>query len=105
MASAASPASSSLPAVERRDRAFLEVGDAGERRLQALSLRLVLRDRDRERALGALDAGRRIADLLVEDQQRAAVGEFLLGAKRRAADQCHNGLEHGRLRAMNNVHD
>ena len=58
-----------------------------ERRLQALSFRLVLRDRDRERALGALDPGRRIADLLVEDQQGAAIRELLLGAERRAAEQ------------------
>ena len=77
-----------------------------ERRLQALSLRLVLRDRHRERALGALDAGRRVADLLVEDQQRAAIRELLLGAERRAAEQGHYCLEHRCLHCyVNIVHD
>ena len=84
-------------AVEGCDGALLEVGDAGERRLQALSLRLVLRDRDRERALGALDPAGRVADLLVEDQQGAAVGELLLGAESRAADQGEYRLEHRSL--------
>ena len=81
IASAASPASSSRPPVERRGRALLEVGDARERRLQPPAFGLVLRDRDRERPLGALGGGRRVADLLVEDQQRAAVGEVFLGAE------------------------
>ena len=44
---------------QRRGRALLQVGDALERRLEALAFRLVLRDRDRQRALGAVRSRRR----------------------------------------------
>ena len=71
---------------ERRGRPLLQVGDALERRLEALAFRLVLRDRDRERALGAFGRGSSIADLLVENEQSVAVGEIFLRLGRRSAD-------------------
>ena len=80
---------------KRGGRALLQVGDALERRLQALAFRFVLRDRDRERALGAVGRGGGIANLLVEDEQGMAVREIFLRFRGRSADQGGQGLEHG----------
>jgi len=45
----------------------------------------------------ALDPAGRVADLLVEDQQGAAVGQLFLGTESRAADQREYRLEHRSL--------
>ena len=55
---------------------------------------LVLRDRQRQRPLAALDGRGRIAHLLVEDQQRRAIFQFLPGGGDAAAEECQNGFEH-----------
>jgi hypothetical protein len=64
---------------ERSGRPVLQIGDAGERRLQTLALRLILGNGDRQRPFGALDAGRRVPDVLVKDQERTAIEHLLLG--------------------------
>jgi len=71
-------------AAERRHRALLEVGDALERRLQAFALGLVLRNGERQRPLAMIDRRRGVADLLGQDQERAAIGELFLGRGGRA---------------------
>ena len=56
-----------------------------QRAFEPLALGLVLGDGDRQRPLAALDRRRRIADLLVQDEQRVTVGQLLLG--RRGSDR------------------
>ena len=80
---------------ERSGRPLLEVGDPRKRRLQALSFRLVLRDGDGQRALGAFGGRRGVADLLVEQQESVAIGKVLLRLGRCSSHQGHDGLEHG----------
>ena len=85
---------------ERRGGPFLKVGDPGKRRVETLALGLVLGDGNRQRPLGPLDTGRSIADMLVEDQERAAVDRVLLGGVDSAAQQGPKRLAHGCLHAL-----
>jgi hypothetical protein len=80
---------------QSRGCALLEISDALERCVEAFSFRFVLRDRDRERALGALGRGGGITDLLVEDKKGMAVRKVFLRFRGRSADQGPKRLEHG----------
>ena len=104
MASAASLGEILAAAVERRDRAGLEIGDAGDGRLELAAFLLVLCNGQRQRPLAALDGGGRIAHLLVEDQKGRAVLQLLAGGGHAAAEKCHYGLEHLQLPVMSVAH-
>lgn len=82
---------------ERRGGPFLKVGDPGQGRIEAPALGFVLGDGNRQRPLGPLDTGRRVTDMLVENQERAAVDRVLLGGVDRAAQQGPKRLAHGQL--------
>ena len=90
--------------VERRNRTGLEIGDAGDGRLELAAFLLVLGDRQRQRPLAALDGGGRVAHLLVEDQKGRTVFQFLARGRHAAAEKCHYGLEHLLLPVMSAAH-
>ena len=81
-------------AVERRGGAGFEIGDAGVGGVEPAALLLVLRDRQRQRPLAALDGRGRIAHLLVEDQKRRAVFQFFSRGGHAAAEERQNSFEH-----------
>ena len=63
-------------------------------RLEPAAFLLVLRDRQRQRPLAALDGGGRVAHLLVEDQKRRPVFQFLARGSHAAAEKRQNSFEH-----------
>ena len=94
MASAASAASSSLPPVSaataRSSRSAMRESVVSSRFPSASSCAIATASARLARSMPAAES----ADLLVEDQQRAAIGELLLGTEGGAAEQCHYCLEH-----------
>jgi hypothetical protein len=91
-------------AVERRDRARLEIGDAGDGRLELATFLLVLRDRQRQGPFAALEGGGGVAHLLIEDQKGRPVFQLLARGGHAAAEKCHYGLEHLKLPVMSVAH-
>src|SRR3954447_18549210 len=104
MASAASLARSSRPPSSAATAAGLEIGDAGDGRLELASFLLILRDRQRQGPFTALDGGGRVAHLLIEDQKGCPVFQLLAGGGHAAAEKCHYGLEHRWLPVMSVAH-
>ena len=51
-------------------------------------------DREGQRPLRAVDGGGGITHLLVEDDQRGPVLQFLFRCRHAAAENCQNGFEH-----------
>jgi hypothetical protein len=90
---------------ERRARALFEVGEALEGRFEPRALRFVLGDRHRQRPAAAIERAGSVTNLLVEEEERGAVGNLLFGGRNAAADQGRQGLEHEGLRGMNIVHE
>ena len=87
-----------LPAaIERGGGAEFEIGDAGIGGVETAALLLILGDRQRQRPLGALDGGSRIAHLLVEDQKRRAVFQFFPRGSHAAPEERQNSFEHLQL--------
>ena len=72
-----------------------QVGDPGQGRIETLAFGLVLGDRHCERPLGPVDAGSGIADMLVENQERATIDRLLFGGVHSAAYQSPKRLDHG----------
>ena len=92
-------------AIERRRGPHFEIGDARVGGVEPATLLLVLGDRQRQAPLASLDCGRRIAHLLIENEQCGAVFQFLFGGSHTAAEQCQNGLEHCVLPVMSVAHE
>ncbi|MEY9144853.1 hypothetical protein ABIF00_002837 [Bradyrhizobium elkanii] len=94
IACAASRARSSRPPLECRRRAYLEIGDPGVGGVEPAAFLLVAGDRQRQGPLRAVDGGGGIAHLLVEDDQRCPVLQFLLRCCHAAAEKRQNSFEH-----------
>ena len=89
-----------LPAaVERGGGAQFEIGDAGIGGVETAAFLLILGDRQRQRPLGTLDGGGRIAHLLVEDKKRRTVFDFLPADSHAAPENRQNSFEHWSLPA------
>ena len=81
-------------AIECGGGADFEIGDAGVGGVETTALLLVAGDRQRQRALGAFDGRRRIAHLLVENEQRRAVFQFFSRGSHAAPEERQNSFEH-----------
>ena len=71
---------------------------------EALGLLTVLRNRDGERLLGALEGGGGVPHLLIKDHERIAICEAFLSNGSTATNESEKHLEHWLSPAMNIVH-
>jgi len=89
--------------LQGRDGAGFQVGQAGFDVRQPACLCRFLGQRQRKGAPPGLDPGRHVADLLLQDGQRIAVGEVLLCRGGGSPEQGVECLEHGAAPFMNVV--
>ena len=87
-------------AIECRGGANFQIGDPGIGGVEAPALLLVLGDRQRQRPLGAVNGGGRIAHLLVEDEKGIAALQFFFDDSHAAAEEGQNRFEHFQLPVM-----
>ena len=80
--------------LQRRRNARLQIGDPRFCGGDARRLFAVLPNRQSERLFGALQRVRRVADLLVEKQQRVSIRELLFRRSGCASNDGYKGLEH-----------
>ena len=95
MASAASVGEILAARGERGGCPLFQVGDPGQGGIEAFAFGLILGDGHRQRPFGPFDAGGGIADMLVENQERATIDRLLFGGVDSAAYQGPKRLDHG----------
>src|SRR5262249_45541549 len=94
--SAASVVRSSRPASIAAT-ARVSIRDPGGGRIEPLALLVFLRDCHRQCLLGSLHRPRRIAHLLVEDQERVLISDLFGDQRGASSDQRNKGLQHACL--------